>query len=314
MAVFDDAGTYYRALIANEGEHASVRENMAALEKCGLATLHAALDREGRLGLDSFKQVLSLAVRKETVPRFVAVMAVNNETGSLSDIPSLVQAARTVAVQEDWAPLHFHSDCVQALGKIPLGPVLEAVDSAAFSAHKLGGPRGIGLLYLKKPLEPLVRGGGQEQGLRPGTENTAGALAFAACMERYAQADTIKEENEKAAARMERLVGKLQEMPRCMLIPEDRQARDSRFSPWILQASFNGIPGEVMARCLDDAGFAVGTGSACSSRETRRPVLEAMGVDSDRAFEGIRISQGWTTTDDDIDALAAALKEILCRL
>jgi cysteine desulfurase len=103
---------------------------------------------------------------------------------------------------------------------------------------------------------------------------------------------------------------------RAEFIPACRALDDERFSPWILQAAFKGIPGEVMARMLDDAGIAVSTGSACHNNRSGegRPVLAAMGVDKDRAFEGIRISQGWTTTDEDCEALVAAIKGILAKV
>jgi cysteine desulfurase len=100
-------------------------------------------------------------------------------------------------------------------------------------------------------------------------------------------------------------------MPRCTLIPRDRAEEDGRFSPYILQAAFRGIPGDVMARSLDDAGFAVSTGSACSSADRDRPVLAAMGVDKTTAFEGIRLSQGWATTADAVEALIAAIQAVL---
>jgi cysteine desulfurase len=179
------------------------------------------------------------------------------------------------------------------------------------SAHKLGGPRGIGLLYLRKPLETLYAGGGQEGGIRPCTENTAGALALASCLERRALPEIVGAEYREACRRWKGLINALKTLKRCSLIPEDREEEDPRFSPWILQAAFEGIPGEVMVRALDDAGFAVSTGSACSSAKGNRPVLAAMGVDAQRSFEGIRISQGWSTTTEEIERLIEAIQGIL---
>jgi cysteine desulfurase len=200
---------------------------------------------------------------------------------------------------------------VQALGKIPLDFAALDVDSAAMSAHKIGGPRGIGLLYCRKGLEPLYTGGGQEGGIRPGTENTAGALALTDCLERRLPAAPLGEAYETASRRWETLIKNLRAMDRCTLIPRDREERDLRFSPYILQAAFHGVPGEVMVRALDDRGFAVSTGSACSSGSAKRPVLAAMGVDEKTAFQGIRISQGWSTADEDVEALLEALLAIL---
>jgi cysteine desulfurase len=238
-------------------------------------------------------------------------MGVNNETGSVSDIGALVKLIRS----REKAPVHVHSDLVQALGKLPwdlrsLNLAVLDLDSASFSAHKLGGPRGIGLLYLRKPVDVLNTGGGQEGGIRPGTENTAGALAFAECLERLAKPETVKAEYAAAKERWKLLINALRSIERCTLIP-DRGDEDERFSPWILQAAFKDVPGEVMVRALDDAGFAISTGSACSSRSHKRPVLEAMGIAPERRLEGIRISQGWTTGIVDIEKLIAGIKKIL---
>jgi cysteine desulfurase len=231
-------------------------------------------------------------------------MAVNNETGAINDLAALSALLRRKGA------MHIHGDLVQALGKIPVDISGWDLDSASLSAHKLGGPRGIGLLYLKKPLETLYRGGGQEGGIRPGTENTAGALALAACLEEHTRG--LEGACQKAAGRLDRLLRGLEALGRCTPIPQDRQsAEDRRFSPYILQAAFDGIPGEVMVRALDQAGFAVSTGSACSSSKPGRPVLEVMGVEPKLRLEGIRISQGRSTGDGDIDLLVRAIAACL---
>jgi cysteine desulfurase len=160
-------------------------------------------------------------------------------------------------------------------------------------------------------MEVLGLGGGQEGGIRPGTENVAAACALADCMERFAEKRAVETEAGAAAERWKLLIRALRNMDRCTLIPDDRLDEDPRFSSWRLQAGFRGIPGEVMARALDDAGFAVSTGSACSSRSPGRPVLEAMGIHGDLALEGIRISQGWSTTMEEIEQLIAAIAKIL---
>jgi cysteine desulfurase len=225
----------------------------------------------------------------------------------VSDIGALVKLIRS----REKAPIHIHSDLVQALGKLPLGLASLDLDSASFSAHKLGGSRGIGLLYLRKPADVLYTGGGQEGGIRPGTENTAGALAFAVCLERLAKPSAVEAEYKAAKERWKLLISALRSIERCTLIPSDRGDEDERFSPWILQTAFQNIPGEVMVRALDDAGFAVSTGSACSSRSRQRPVLEAMGIGPEQRLAGIRISQGWTTGIGDIEKLIAGIKKIL---
>jgi cysteine desulfurase len=287
-------------------EHPSVRQNCLILEKLGFSPTSLEVEKDGRIGA----RHLLRALEKNPDTRLAAIMAVNNETGALMDMEGLSKILRA----KDGAPIHFHSDLVQAVGKIPLNIKAWDLDSASFSAHKLGGPRGIGLLYLKKPLEVLYSGGEQERGIRPGTENTAGAMALAACLERYASPDVVKLEQEKAKERWVHLIKGLKKNPRALFIPEDRTEEDPRFSPWILQLRFRDVPGEVMVRALDSEGFAVSTGSACSSSSPDRPVLSAMGLDEHARLEGIRISQGWSTTLEDITALLEGIEKALAFL
>jgi cysteine desulfurase len=269
----------------------------------GRQTGTIAVERDGRVSAHTLER----ALEKYSDTRLVAIMGVNNETGAVTDTASLTALLRN----RKGPSVFFHCDLVQGIGKIPLDLNRWDVDSASLSAHKLGGPRGIGLLYLRKPLEVLYTGGGQEGGIRPGTENTFGALALASSLEKRAAPEIVQEEYQAACRRWKGLIGAFKTLKRCTLIPEDREEEDPRFSPWILQAAFEGIPGEVMVRALDDAGFAISTGSACSSAGRDRPVLAAMGIDAQRSFEGIRISQGWSTTAEEIDLLFEAIKGIL---
>jgi cysteine desulfurase len=290
--------------ISSTAEHASVREGMETLERMGKQTGTIAVNSDG---IVSAKE-LEKAFEKYGDVRFISVMAVNNETGSVTDIPSLRDVIR-----KQKGNVHFHCDLVQAVGKVPVDISEWDIDSASFSAHKICGPRGIGLLYLRagNP-EVLYKGGGQENGVRGGTENIQGAVAFAECLEKYAKVQTVKENYELALKRWNVLVSSLLATGRCVIIPQSRaRGSNNAFSPYILQAAFKGIPGEVMARALDDLGFAVSTGSACSSSSPERPVLFAMGVEESLRIEGIRISQGYTTTEQEIDAFVSAVTEVL---
>lgn len=290
-------------LVASLAEHSSIRENVDTLERLGKAAGRIPVDSSGRVS----PALLAKTLDKYGDVRFAAIMAVNNETGAMSDMPGLRDVLRAV----NGAPVHFHCDLVQAAGKVPLDIRGWDLDSASLSAHKIGGPRGIGLLYLRRPLEVLCGGGGQEGKIRPGTENTAGALALAGCLEKHVAGEPVRAGYEQARCRWQRLTGGLAAMERCALIPEHRGIDDPAFSPYIVQAAFRDIPGEVMVRALDDMGFAVSTGSACSSASHNRPVLAAMGVPENRSLEGIRISQGWSTSDEEIDLLLAAIAEVL---
>ena len=292
-------------IIASMAEHASVREALDTLEKMGKPVGKIAVDSGGRVTAET----LSKALEKYPDTRFTAIMAVNNETGAVTDIPAL----RNVLRGRTGAPIHFHCDLVQAAGKIPVDIENWDIDSASISAHKFGGSRGIGLLYLRKPLEIFYSGGGQERGVRGGTENTQGIISLADCMERFSS-DSVLSDYEQAKLRWKKLISSLASIERCTIIPSTRITGGESFSPYILQAAFKDIPGEVMARALDDLGFAVSTGSACSSSSPERPVLAAMGVSEHLMIEGIRISQGYTTTDEDIDLLLDAIKEVLSYL
>jgi len=293
-------------IISSSAEHSSVREGIETLEKMGKPTGRIAVDSEGRVTPD----ILAKTLAKYEGARFASCMSVNNETGTVTDIASLKDVIR----KHSGAPVHLHCDLVQAVGKIPVDISGWEIDSASISAHKIGGPRGIGILYLRRPLssEVFYSGGGQENGVRGGTENTQGALCLASCLERYAQAETVKTEYSRAKARWDKLITALEALERCTIIPRRRAAEEAGgFSPYILQAAFKDIPGEVMARALDDMGFAVSTGSACSSSSPERPVLLAMGVEEKLRIEGIRISQGYSTTDEEIDLLIEAIAEVL---
>ena len=293
-------------LLYSDVEHPSVRENCLVLKKMGVETGIIAVEKDGRASEETFAG----ALEKYGDARFVAVMGVNNETGGVMDLGALVHLARARQAKTG-LPIHFHADLVQAIGKVPADISGWDLDSAAFSAHKLGGPRGIGLLYLKKPIESFCSGGEQENRIRPGTENTEGALALAAALERLAKPETVKAEGEKARERFKYLIGELHKIKRCIIIPEDRKDEDDRFSPWIIQARFCDVPGAVMVRALDDAGVAVSTGSACSSSSNDRPVLAAMGLSESARLEGLRISQGWSTEKADLDALLSGIEKAL---
>ncbi|MDR0707552.1 MAG: aminotransferase class V-fold PLP-dependent enzyme [Treponema sp.] len=290
-------------------EHPSVRENCFMLERLGKRIASIPVEPDGRVAAACLEKTLG----KHPDAGFAAVMLVNNETGAVNNIEEIseyLQKRRIAGAK----PVHLHCDMVQGLGKTSGKALpLSWVDSASMSGHKIGAPRGIGLLYLKKPLETIFKGGEQERGVRAGTENTGGAVALASCVERYAGEEAACSAYENARERFARLIGFLGENERYALIPEDRGVEDSRFSPYILQMRVKDLPGEVLVRALDNEGFAISTGSACSSATNDRPVLAAMGASKDARLEGVRISQGRSTAMDDIDALIETLKRVIRR-
>lgn len=284
-------------------EHPSMREMAMELKHCGFSVRQIPCGKDGIVTAEHVRSCLG----DETL--FVGVMAVNNETGAIQPISEI---ARTLdEFYKGRRRPKFHVDCVQALGKIPLALSECSIDSAAASAHKICGPRGIGILYLKHPLEPFLRGGGQESGIRSGTENLFGAVAFAKCVERYA-GNSLEKRIEAQKILTAEFIRKLNTIASCTVLPSVRaeHPESGQFSPWIVQASFKGIPGNVMLRALDAKGFSVSTGSACSSKKASRPVLEAMGIGKDARESSVRFSFGPLTTAHAMDALFEEVKSI----
>jgi len=269
------------------------------LELTGWKLLTIPVTRDGFVTPEAVLET----VREDTA--FVAVMAVNNETGAIQPVSEIARALSASCAGRKRP--HFHVDAVQAAGKIPFDFSMPGLDSAAISGHKLMGPHGIGLLYLHHRFEPFIRGGGQESGLRPGTENLAGAWALSRCLEKSIGA--IPEG--RAQDVMECLIRTVTAHPGVSVIPASRTARDPRFSPWILQCTNDRLPGEVLVRALSDRGICISTGSACSSRKKNRPVLQAMHVPPALQQNAFRLSIGPGTGIGDIESLGAALGTVL---
>lgn len=295
-------------IILSAVEHPALREQCAVLSRLGFDVVTVFPDKNG------FITAQSIAEKITTDTLFISVMAVNNETGCIQPVYEIADAV-TKAAEGKRKP-HFHVDCVQAAGKIPLNLSYKGIDSAALSAHKIMGPRGIGLLYLSKPIKPFLTGGGQEGGIRSGTENLFGAIAFSKCLEKYfIVKDTPSYERfTEQKKRAEDFIKSLSQINTCTLVPEVRadltaEIQD-RFSPWVIQAAFRGIPGNVMVRALDAKGFYISTGSACSSKKQSRPILAAMNVSREIQDTAVRFSFGPSTTEKAMQELFQAVKEI----
>lgn len=285
-------------------EHPSVREQAALLSASGWEIRTVYPDRNGLIS----PEAVCRSADEHTAAVFV--MAVNNEIGSIQPLTEIVHALRTRA--PSGRRVWVHTDCAQAAGKIPLSLADWGVDSASFSAHKLGGAKGSGLLYAASAFTPFLRGGGQEAGMRSGTENLAGAWTLSRCLETY----RLPSDGDYAAraalqyAYTQEFIEKLRDIPGCALIPHTRLGNaDEPFSPWIVQASFQALPGEVLTRSLSAEGLYISTGSACSSKKKERPVLAALGIKGPAAQNAVRLSFGHATTKEDMDLLAGAIAE-----
>ncbi len=290
------------SILVSAIEHSAVKEQAIAMERCGLKVINVSCDKDGIVKPEHVIQKL----QDDTL--LVCIMAVNNETGAVQPIEEIADAITEHCKGKKRPKLHV--DAVQAIGKVPFNLAHPGIDTAAISAHKLCGPRGSGILYMKDRQEPFLRGGGQEGGLRSGTENLFGIWALMRCLEEYAQKEKLARHIEKQSTLMSDFIAKLADIKTCGIIPENRVNESQNYSSWVIQASFDKIPGEVMVRSLSQKGFYISTGSACSSRKVNRPVLAAMGIGKDVATNTVRFSFGVETTKVEVDALLEAVKDI----
>ncbi len=291
------------ATLTSTIEHSCVWEAAETMNSLGFP--HTGINPGSDGLITPQKAVEKLSPKTE----LVSIMLVNNETGSIQDIPALHRAIND-SFPGGRKP-HFHSDAVQALGKIPVNLTELGIDSASFSGHKIGAPRGIGLVYLKKPLTALFRGGGQENGIRPGTENLPAIAALATVLAK--RTEELDSSMHRAAEIRGRVVEGLKAVPEVIFLPRGINPLDERLVPNILKCSFPPVPGEVLQRVLSDKGIMVSTGSACSSNQKHKAnrVLKAMGTPPGIAESSIRFSWGPETGDDEIEMfIRTAVKEI----
>ena len=278
-------------------EHPAIREQAHAMKHCGWKIKELPTDKYGIIQPQTVVDYLT----DDTM--LVGIMAVNNETGVIQPIYEI--ADTIIEVSKNKRRPKFHVDCVQAAGKIQLNLSHNGIDSAAISSHKICGPRGIGILYLKDKIEPFLKGGGQEKNIRSGTENVFGAVAISKCLERYYNKD-----NSEFSKISQDFVNQLSQLKGCTIIPQTRLEKPELFSPFVVQAAFSKIPGNVMLRALDSEGFSISTGSACSSKKNNRPVLEAMHINSDLRETSVRFSFGPHTTKKAVSELLQAVSKI----
>lgn len=275
-------------------EHPSVIEAGEALARRGTKLHWLTVDGEGRLEPESLLEGLS-----RCPAGLVSCMLANNETGVIQPVAELAELIGKAVV--------LHSDAVQAAGRMVLDFSALGVHMMSLSSHKIYGPKGVGALIVERSLvlEPLLHGGGQERGLRAGTENVAGIVGFG-------KAAQLALEEQKASARWleqlrQTLEAGLEEIPGVVVI-----AKNARRLPNTVQVVVEGMEGEMLVMALDREKIAVSSGSACASGTTEPShVLTAMGVAPEQARGAIRVSLGKQNTFEDIECFLRALKKIL---
>ena len=282
-----------RHIVCSAIEHKSVLEAVAAMECNGYQVTYLRPDRFGRIDPTEAAR----AIRPDTA--LLCVQAVNNETGVVQDVAALAAAAHEKGAL-------YLCDGVQSFGHVP--QPLHLADLISLSAHKFGGPRGAGCLIIRQParLAPLLQGGGQEFGLRSGTENLPAIAGFAKAVEISAQ--RLPEESIRLAALTAELETGLRATCPDLLIAGEGTER----SPGILCCAFPGKSGEEMAIRLDLKGICVSPGAACSSRDHKAShVLTAMGYSNEDAARFLRISMGFETTPEQIRETIGAITYII---
>ncbi|ENO90266.1 cysteine desulfurase family protein [Thauera linaloolentis] len=274
-------------------EHPCVREPARQLRRTGWSMTEIAVDAQGVIDAAAWAEALRAR------PALVSVMLANNETGVLQDIASLAVEARAAGA---W----FHSDAVQALGKVELDFRALGVNAMTLSAHKVGGPLGAGALVVDKRVElaPLIAGGGQERGLRSGTENVAAIVGFGVACEQASA---------RRAAQAQRLAQLRDEIESGLAaLGATVFSRAAQRLPNTIFFAVDNIDGETLVGKLDRAGFACASGSACSSAQPEPShTLLAMGVDPLVARGAVRVSLGHGTTADEVGRFAGTLSRVV---
>lgn len=289
-------------IITTRVEHHAVLHTVEQLEREGFRATYLPVDRDGVVDLAA----LEAAVGPETV--VVSIMAANNEVGTLQPI---AEAARIVKARNPKAVVH--TDAVQAAGAIDITPDHLGVDLLSIAGHKLYGPKGVGLLYVRNrtPWQPIQLGGSQERERRAGTENVAGIVGLAKAMQ--LAWEEFEERNAHARALRDRLLFELPErIPDTVITgPADPDRRlSNNFS-----CCFRNVEGESVLLALDLADIAASSGSACTTGSLEPShVLTAMGIDADLAHSSLRLTVGRSNTPADIDRVLETLPAIVSRL
>ena len=300
MALIETAMANRRAgnhIISTTIEHASVYNPLAYLEEQGFEVTYLPVDHNGHISLEDLEH----AVRRETI--LVSIMYVNNEIGAVEPVEEIAKLVH----KKNPATL-FHVDAIQAYGKFVIRPKRQGIDLLSVSGHKIHAPKGVGFLYVdsRVKIKPLIYGGGQQRGLRSGTENVPGIAGLgAAAREMYQDHSAKLERMYEIKDYMIRRLGEV-EGTTVNSLPGDQSA------PQIVSASFSGVRSEVLLHALENKGIYVSSGSAGSSNHPAvSGTLKGIGVKKELLDSTLRFSFGVFNTEDEVDYCISVLQELL---
>ncbi len=284
-------------IITTEVEHASVASPMKYLEKEGYNVVYLPVDRYGVVNIESLKKEMS----EDTL--LVSVMHVNNEVGAIQPVGEIGKYIKTINPK-----VVYHVDAIQAFGKMEIRPKKEHIDVLTVSGHKIHGSKGSGFIYIKKntKINPIISGGGQQDGIRSGTENVPGIAGIGqAAKDCY---DNLEQNVRRMTELKDYLIDRLSEIEGVTI----NSRKGNEGAPHIVSASFRGVRSEVLLHALEDKGIYVSAGSACSSnRPSISRTLKAMNIDKDLLGSTIRFSFSEFNTKEEIDYCMEQLNQLL---
>lgn len=284
-------------LITTGVEHPSIYNTMSFLEEMGFEVTYLPVDHLGHISLEDLEK----AIREDTI--LVSVMYVNNEVGAVEPIEAISQC-----IKKKNPKTLFHADAIQAYGKYKIRPKKQGIDLLSVSGHKIHAPKGVGFLYIRDgvKIRPILFGGGQQKGMRSGTENVPGCVGLGvAAREAYKDFDA---RIEKLYTLREHLIAGLKPLGGVTI----NGSEDRTNAPQIVSASFEGVRSEVLLHALEDKGVYVSSGSACSSNHPGiSGTLKGIGVKKELLDSTIRFSLGDLNTEEEVDYAIGVLGELL---
>lgn len=284
-------------LITTGVEHPSIYNTMSFLEEMGFEVTYLPVDHLGHISLEDLEK----AIREDTI--LVSVMYVNNEVGAVEPIEAISQC-----IKKKNPKTLFHVDAIQAYGKYKIRPKKQGIDLLSVSGHKIHAPKGVGFLYIRDgvKIRPILFGGGQQKGMRSGTENVPGCVGLGvAAREAYKDFDA---RIEKLYTLREHLIAGLKPLGGVTI----NGSEDRTNAPQIVSASFEGVRSEVLLHALEDKGVYVSSGSACSSNHPGiSGTLKGIGVKKELLDSTIRFSLGDLNTEEEVDYTIGVLGELL---